>query len=133
MSADALARRVHAAAHITGEFVLRSGATSHEYFDKYRFEADPDLLRDVADALVALLPGDIDAIAGLELGGVPLATLASQLSGRPARFVRKQAKEYGTRQLAEGGDVAGERLAVVEDVVTSGGALFTATDLARVS
>jgi orotate phosphoribosyltransferase len=121
---DDLARRIHAAAHITGEFVLRSGATSHEYFDKYRFEADPDLLRDVADALVALLPEGIDAIAGLELGGVPLATLASQLSGLPARFVRKQAKEYGTRQLAEGGDVAGERLAVIEDVVTSGGALI---------
>ena len=63
-------------------------------------------------------------MAGLELGGVPLATMVSQLSGRPARFVRKAAKDYGTCRLAEGGEVAGERLAVIEDVVSTGGQLI---------
>jgi orotate phosphoribosyltransferase len=120
--ADAtLARRIHDRAHLTGEFRLRSGALSGEYFDKYLLEADPPLLRDVAQALVALLPDDVDAVAGLELGGVPLATMVSQLSGLPARFVRKHAKAYGTRRLAEGGEVADRRLVVVEDVVSSGG------------
>jgi orotate phosphoribosyltransferase len=116
-----LAARVHACAHLTGEFVLRSGAISHEYFDKYRFEADPRLLREVAERMAPMLPDDVDAVAGLELGGIPLATMLSQLSGIPARFVRKEAKSYGTCRLAEGGDVEGERLVVVEDVVTSGG------------
>jgi orotate phosphoribosyltransferase len=82
------------------------------------------LLREVAGALVALLPDDAEAVAGLELGGVPLATMVSQLSGLPALFVRKEAKDYGTCQLAEGGEVDGRRLAVVEDVVTTGGQLL---------
>ena len=94
---------------------------SREYFDKYLFEADPALLREIAERLVGLVPEGVEALAGLELGGVPLATMASQLSGLPARFVRKRAKEYGTRRLAEGGEIDGRRLAVVEDVLTTGG------------
>ena len=121
--ADDLARRVYQASHLTGSFVLRSGATSGEYFDKYRFESDPGLLRELAEALAGLLPVDVDGLAGLELGGVPLAAVLSQVTGLPAGFVRKQAKPYGTRRLAEGFDVDGRRLAVVEDVVTSGGAV----------
>lgn len=119
-----LARRIHDACHLTGEFVLRSGVTSHEYFDKYLFEAQPELLGEVADALTGLVPDGVDAVAGLELGGIPLATMLSQRTGLPTRFVRKQAKPYGTRRLAEGGEVDGLRLVVVEDVVTSGGQLL---------
>lgn len=119
-----LARRVYAAAHLTGTFRLRSGITSDEYFDKYLFEADPALLLDVATALSELVPSDVDAVAGLELGGVPLATVVSQVTGLPTLFVRKAAKEYGTCRLAEGGEVAGRRIAVIEDVVTSGGQLL---------
>jgi orotate phosphoribosyltransferase len=126
MDRRSLARRVYDAAHLTGEFVLRSGATSTEYFDKYLFEADPVLLADVTGALVELVPQGVDALAGLELGGVPLATMLSQATGLPARFVRKQAKTYGTCRLAEGGGVDGERLLIVEDVVTSGGAVLDA-------
>lgn len=122
--APGLARRIYERAHLTGEFQLRSGVVSGEYFDKYLFEADPGLLRDVAEVLVAMLPEGVEAVAGLELGGVPLATMVSQLSGLPALFVRKQAKDYGTRRLAEGGKVAGCRLAVIEDVLTSGGQLI---------
>lgn len=119
--ADSLARRIYETSHLTGEFTLRSGATSSEYFDKYRFESDPTLLREIAAGMVEMLPDGIDALAGLELGGVPLATAASQISGLPTLFVRKQAKTYGTCRLAEGGELAGRRLAVFEDVVTSGG------------
>jgi orotate phosphoribosyltransferase len=121
---DALARRVYQAAHLVGDFRLRSGVVSHEYFDKYLFESDPVLLRQVGEALVTLVPDDTDAVAGLELGGIPLATIVSQLSGLPALFVRKEPKAYGTCRLAEGGDIAGRRLTVVEDVVTSGGQLL---------
>jgi orotate phosphoribosyltransferase len=116
-----LARAIYAASHLTGQFTLRSGATSTEYFDKYRFESDPALLRSIAAALAVLVPPGVDALAGLELGGVPLAVALSQVTGLPAFFVRKEAKTYGTCQLAEGGELAGRRLLVVEDVVTSGG------------
>jgi orotate phosphoribosyltransferase len=123
---SALATRVYDASHLTGSFTLRSGVASTEYFDKYRFEADPQLLHDLAVALAPLVPDDAEALAGLELGGVPLATMLAQVTGRPARFVRKQAKTYGTCQLAEGGEIAGLRLCIVEDVVTSGGAVLDA-------
>ena len=118
---DALARSIYSSSHITGEFVLRSGAVSNEYFDKYRFEADPELLHEIARALVPLVPPTTHALAGLELGGVPIATVLSQLTGLPAYFVRKEAKTYGTCRLAEGGEVDGRHVTVVEDVVTSGG------------
>ena len=120
-----LARRIHQAAHLSGTFTLRSGVVSDEYFDKYRFEADPTLLRDIAGALVPLVPEGTEALAGLELGGVPIATVLSQLTGIPALFVRKEAKTYGTCQLAEGDVIEGKRLTVVEDVVTSGGQVIT--------
>jgi len=129
MSTDArtaLARRIYDTAHITGEFLLRSGAKSNEYFDKYLFEADPKLLKDIAEALVPLVPPDIDALAGLEMGGIPIATMLSQFTGLPVLFVRKEAKKYGTCKIAEGGQVKGRKLLIVEDVVTSGGAIVDA-------
>jgi orotate phosphoribosyltransferase len=126
MQRDELARRIYDCAHITGTFTLRSGVVSHEYFDKYLFEADPQLLAEIARAMAELVPPDSVALAGLELGGVPLAVLLSQVTGIPARFVRKQAKEYGTCRLAEGGDIDGVQLLIVEDVVTSGGAILDA-------
>jgi orotate phosphoribosyltransferase len=121
MQRDELARRIYDTSHLSGTFVLRSGATSNEYFDKYLFESDPQLLWEIALALQPLVPAGTDALAGLELGGVPLATVLSKVTGLPALFVRKQAKEYGTCRLAEGGEVAERRLTLVEDVVTSGG------------
>ncbi len=126
-----LARRIYGAAHLTGTFTLRSGVVSHEYFDKYRFESDPRLLRDIAASCAALVPEGIDALAGLELGGVPLATMISQVTRLPAVYVRKQAKTYGTCQLAEGAEIDGRRLCIVEDVVTSGGAILDAASELR--
>jgi orotate phosphoribosyltransferase len=125
MDRDELAQAIFDRTHLTGEFTLRSGVVSNEYFDKYLFESDPALLRTIAEMLAPLLPPDTDALAGLELGGVPIATVLSQVTGLPAMFVRKEAKAYGTCRLAEGGEVDGRRLTVVEDVVTSGGQVVT--------
>ena len=116
-----LAREIHRIAHLTGTFKLRSGVTSHEYFDKYRFEAEPAVLKAIAEQLAAKLPPDFEVFAGLEMGGIPIAVMLSQVTGRPALFIRKKAKDYGTCQFAEGGSVSGRRLLIVEDVVTSGG------------
>jgi orotate phosphoribosyltransferase len=129
-SFEVLAKRIYDVAHITGSFKLRSGIISSEYFDKYLFEAQPDLLLAIAKEMAKLVPNGIDALAGLELGGVPLATMLSQVTGLPNLFVRKKAKEYGTCRLAEGGEIAGKRLVIVEDVITSGGqVILSAQDL----
>jgi len=128
MTRDELAAHIHRRSLLHGHFVLRSGATSERYFDKYLFESDPPLLRAIAEAMAPLVPDGVDAIAGLELGGVPLAVMLSQLTGLPTRFVRKKAKEYGTRRLAEGGPIEGLRLLVIEDVITSGGQVVLSTE-----
>jgi orotate phosphoribosyltransferase len=124
MTRTELARRIHEVSHITGEFTLRSGKISNEYFDKYLFEGPPELLRAIARQMVPMIPSGIDALAGLEMGGIPIVTVLSQASGMPALFVRKRAKEYGTCRLVEGGDIAGRTLLIIEDVVTSGGQII---------
>ncbi len=125
-----LARRVGEACRLTGSFTLRSGQVSSTYFDKYLFEADPSLLASVARAAVPLVPAGTQVLAGLELGGVPVATALSLATGLPAAFVRKEAKRYGTAKLAEGADIDGRRVLIVEDIVTTGGqVVLSARDL----
>ena len=127
MNRDHLAAAIASAATLRGQFTLRSGATSTEYFDKYRFESDPTLLRAIAVHLASLIPAETELLAGLELGGVPIATALALHTGLPLVFVRKRAKAYGTCQLVEGASVAGRRLLLVEDVVTSGGQVVAST------
>ncbi len=127
-----MASLLQAACYLEGHFVLRSGQVATFYFDKYLFESNPSLLRAVAEHAAALVPEGTDVLAGLELGGVPIATALSLLTGLPQVLVRKQAKQYGTAKLAEGPDVAGRRLLVVEDVVTTGGqVVLSAEELRR--
>lgn len=101
------------------------------YFDKYQFEADPVLLDAIAEAMVSLVPADTDVLAGLEMGGIPVVTALGRRTGLPCAFVRKRAKEYGTRRLAEGAETAGRRVVIVEDVVTTGGQIVLSTQELR--
>ncbi|MEV4628531.1 phosphoribosyltransferase family protein [Micromonospora sp. NPDC049523] len=126
-----LAHRVNTVARLSGRFVLRSGRVADEYFDKYRFEADPVLLDALAAEMAALVPPDTEVLAGLELGGIPVVTALGRHTGLPCAFVRKVAKSYGTARLAEGADVGGARVLVVEDVVTSGGQIAISTGQLR--
>lgn len=122
MDSRELAQSIFKVAHLTGEFKLRSGLTSKEYFDKYRFEAQPKLLKAIATAMKPLIPPGTQVLAGLEMGGIPIATALSLESGIPAVFVRKEAKEYGTCRIAEGLEsLKGMKLCVIEDVITTGG------------
>lgn len=119
-----LAKRIFDAAYLTGTFKLRSGIISSEYFDKYQFETRPALLKEIAEGMAKLLPQGFDLLAGLEMGGIPLATAISLETGAQMTLVRKKAKEYGTAKVAEGADLRGKKVVIIEDVVTSGGQII---------
>jgi orotate phosphoribosyltransferase len=119
-----LAKEIYQTCHLTGEFLLRSGTVSNEYFDKYLFEGQPRLLRAIVQHMLPLIPKDTEVLAGLEMGGIPVVTMLSHYSGIPAVFVRKKAKSYGTCKLAEGGEITGKKVLIIEDVVTSGGQIL---------
>lgn len=117
-----LAAELRAAALLEGDFTLRSGRKSRYYLDKYLFETQPVLLRELGRRLAVYATAEVDRIAGAELGAVALAAAASLESGKPFVIVRNSRKAgYGTGRLVEGTLRRGERLLLVEDVATSGG------------
>ena len=131
-SADALGRDLVAASVLRGDFLLRSGTRSSYYIDKYLFTTRPDLLRRLASALAERVPAGTQRVAGTVLGAVPLATALSLETGLPMVIVRAdKPKEYGTARQIEGVLDAGERIVLVEDVVTTGGAALAAVDVLR--
>ncbi|MDQ4105807.1 MAG: orotate phosphoribosyltransferase [Actinomycetota bacterium] len=115
-----LAARVRDAALLEGDFVLSSGERSSFYVDKYLFSTEPDLLGDIAAGLSKMLPSEVDRLAGVELGAVPLVVALALSTGLPYVIVRKSVKGYGTGRGIEGSFEAGERIALIEDVVTTG-------------
>ena len=123
-----LAARINERARLHGSFTLRSGAVSDTYFDKFQFEADPRLLRDIAAALAKLVPPDTEVLAGVELGGIPIVTVLSQVTNLPTAYLRKEAKRYGTCKYAEGAALTDRVVVLVEDIVSSGGALLDAVE-----
>lgn len=132
MERASLAKKIVEVSHLKGQFLLRSGKTSSEYFDKYRFESQPVLLREIAKQMAPMISRDIEVLAGLEMGGIPVATALSLETGIPAVFVRKEAKAYGTCQLAEGASIQGKNVLIIEDVITTGGqVLISAKDLEK--
>jgi hypothetical protein len=97
-----LGRRVNDVSRVQGDFVLRSGRTAAEYFDKYQFEADPALLDTIAGRLAALVPPGTEVLAGLEMGGIAVVTALGRHTGLPCAFVRKRAKPYRHRAAGRG-------------------------------
>lgn len=84
-------QRIYETAHLTGSYKLRSGKESNDYFDKYLFESNPALLNDIAEHLSELIPSGTEVLAGLEMGGIPVATALSLKTGIPRHsFVKKQ-------------------------------------------
>jgi orotate phosphoribosyltransferase len=129
-----LAGALYAHAFLEGDFVLRSGRRSSYYLDKYRFLTQPAVLSELGERLAAVgreVAPEASRIAAPELGAVALAASASLASGLPFVIVRKAAKEYGTAQQLEGAFEDGERVFLVEDVVTSGGAVLAAAETVR--
>jgi orotate phosphoribosyltransferase len=121
-------------AYLEGDFVLRSGRRSRYYLDKYRFETQPELLRELGER-IAQAVGEVEPeakrLAGPELGAVALAASASMASGLPFLIVRKEAKEHGTGNRLEGAFEEGELVCLVEDIVTLGGEATKAVEALR--
>ncbi len=123
-----LAKRIKEAAYLEGDFILRSGKRSKYYLDKYLFSGQPDILSELGRRFAERLSqiGDVDVIAGPELGAVALAAATSLAAGKPFAIVRKAKKEYATGKLIEGAPVEGKRVLLVEDVGTTAGAALEA-------
>jgi orotate phosphoribosyltransferase len=134
MTRDDLLAAIRDHAYLEGDFVLRSGKRSSYYLDKYRFETRPELLEPLGARLAAAVAEhepDATLLAGPELGAVALTVAASLAGGLPFLIVRKEAKGYGTGNRLEGAYEEGERVCLVEDVVTSGGAAVAAVEALR--
>ena len=131
---DDLGTQLREHALLEGDFLLRSGRRSSYYLDKYRFETLPELLGPLGERLAAAVrefEPDAVRLAGPALGAVALAASASLASGLPFVIVRDSAKEYGTANRLEGPFEEGELVCLIEDVVTSGGALAEAVAALR--
>ena len=131
MTKDELGRAILRAAYLEGDFVLRSGRRSRYYLDKYLFTTKPDILGAIADEMAGMLPEGVQRIAGTVLGAVPLAVALSLRTGIPSIIVRKAGKDYGTQNVIEGEWEAGEKVVLVEDVLTTGGAALAAAENLR--
>ena len=134
MTHDELGALLVERALLEGDFVLRSGRRSSWYLDKYRFETEPDVLRALGERLAgAAREHEPEAVrlAGPALGAVALAASAALASGLPFIIVRGETKEYGTAKRIEGPFEPGELVCLLEDVVTSGGALAEAVSALR--
>jgi len=121
-----LAGRIAAVALLRGTFTLRSGRTSNYYLDKYRFETQPDVLVELGKLFAAKISPSVTRLAGPELGAVALAAAASMASGKPFVIVRNQKKDYGTSRLIEGVLEKGDRVIIIEDILTTGGQVLEA-------
>jgi orotate phosphoribosyltransferase len=126
MQRDQLIQRIVETALLRGEFTLRSGRKSTYYLDKYRFETQPDVLRALGKLFAAHVSAEVDRIAGAELGAVALAAATSMECGKPFVIVRNRKKDYGTSKQIEGVLENGDRVLIVEDIMTTGGQVIEA-------
>lgn len=120
MDLKQLGREIIETSYVEGEFTLSSGRRSTYMFDKYAFETRPKLLNAIAESMAKMLNSDVSRIAGMELGGVPLATALSLKTGLPFVIVRKAKKGYGIDRSIEGDLTPGEKVVIVEDIATTG-------------
>ena len=128
MNMNELAQKVRDAALLEGDFILSSGRRSNYYLDKYRIETNPEILTVVADGLTEKIPPETDLLAGPELGAIPLVTAVGLKTGINFLLVRKKAKDYGTKNVVEGLYEKGQKIVLIEDVLTTGGQAVTVAD-----
>lgn len=128
---DGLKEQIKQVALLRGDFTLSSGSKSSYYLDKYLFETKPEILRNVAAMMSALVPEQADRLGGPELGGVPLVTAVSLRTGLPFVIFRRRAKDYSTGRRVEGELRKGDNVVIIEDILTTGSQAIQAAETAR--
>lgn len=123
-----MGRKIIETSYVEGKFTLSSGRKSTYIFDKYAFETRPKLLDAIAEGMAKMLDSDVSRIAGMELGGVPLATALSLKTGLPFVIVRKGKKGYGIDRSIEGDLITEDRVVIVEDIATTGAQALLAAE-----
>ena len=131
MNKTELGKAILDAAYLEGDFILRSGKRSKYYLDKYLFETKPEILSAIAEEMSEIMPEGVDRIAGTELGAVALAAALSLRTKLPFVIARKATKDYGTSKAIEGEFRPGEKVVLVEDIMTTGGAALNAADVLK--
>lgn len=119
---------------VDNPIAFKSGIKAPVYCDNRKFPFHPNAWRTVIDGFASLLKNKsirADVIAGVEAAGIPHSAALGFHSGLPSVFVRKQAKDHGTKKLVEGGDVSGVNVVLVEDLVTTGGSSLAAVEALR--
>ena len=133
MEKEALAKKIANTAVLHGDFTLRSGRKSTWYIDKYLFTTQPDILRALGERFANKIPSSTTLLAGAELGGIPLVTIAAMASGLPCIFIRNQKKKYGTSRQLEGKLSGDDNVVIVEDIATTGGQVLEAAAIIKES
>jgi orotate phosphoribosyltransferase len=108
---------------------FKSGILSPIYIDNRRLPFHPQQWHIVIEGFRVLVERETlsyDGIAGVAVGGVPHSSALAYILSCPSVFIRKEAKEHGTKKLVEGGDVTGKRMLLIEDLVTTGGSSLNA-------
>ena len=126
MTREELIKRIKETAYLEGDFVLRSGARSKYYLDKYLFETCPDILKALGEEFAKHVTSDVTLIAGAELGGVALAAATALQTGKNWIIIRNTKKGYGTGKLIEGILNKDDVVLLVEDIATTGGQVLEA-------
>lgn len=128
MNKNEVAKKIKDIALKHGDFTLRSGKKSQYYLDKYLFESDPTILNEIVEKLIEILPSldTFEIIAAPELGAVAIASVLSIKIRKPFIIVRKETKDYGTKKGIEGNWNPENRVLLLEDILTSGGAVLEA-------
>jgi orotate phosphoribosyltransferase len=128
MTDEQLTQRIKDASLLHGDFTLRSGRKSKYYLDKYLFQTQPDILAALAERFAGRIAslGDVDRLAGAELGGIPIVSATSIAAGKPTVLIRNKKKDYGTAKQVEGKLDPGERVVILEDIATTGGQVLEA-------
>lgn len=119
---------------LNNPITFKSGIKSPVYVDNRKLPFHPDEWKIVLNSFKEIIEKnkiDFDIIAGVEAGGIPHSAALGFLLNKPSVFIRKKAKEHGTKSMIEGGDVKGKKVLLVEDLISTGGSSLAGIESVR--